>query len=124
MDLGSAYVLGWVRADASVDVRESVEATDRRESTVDRRGCEAAVLHPGAKQLDMRTACLEHGDAVVGGPLEEAAQVVAVRLERPAAVAGKERDRSKLRFIELEPGPGHAYRRRCRLDGGHGWSSL
>jgi hypothetical protein len=41
---------------------------------------------------------------VVGGPLEQAAQVTAVRVERPAAVAGKERDRSKLRLTE--PGPG------------------
>ena len=50
---------------------------------------------------------------MVGGPLEEAAQVVAVRLERPAAVAGKERDRSKLRLIELEldPAPDWWWRR-------------
>jgi len=54
----------------------------------------------------VRTARLEHGDPVVGGPLEEAAQVMAVRVERPAAVAGKERDRSKLRLIDLELNPG------------------
>jgi hypothetical protein len=52
------------------------------------------------------TARLHDGDAVVGGPLEEAAQVVAVRLKRAAAVAGKERDRSKLRLIDLELDPG------------------
>lgn len=34
VDLGSANVLGWVRADAPVDLREPVEATDRGESTV------------------------------------------------------------------------------------------
>jgi hypothetical protein len=73
----------------------------------------------------VRTIRPEHDDAVVGGPLEEAAQVVAVRLERPAAVAGKERHRSKLRLIELELDPGLPERCRCRLDGGgHSWSSL
>jgi hypothetical protein len=87
-------------------VRESVEATDRGESTVDRRRREPAVLHPGAEQLDVGTARLQNSDAVVGGPLEEAAQVVAVRLERPAAVTGKERDRSKLRLIDIELDPG------------------
>jgi hypothetical protein len=105
-------------------VREPVEATHRREATVDRRGREAAVLHPGAEQLDVRPARLHDGDAVVAGPLEEAAQVVAVRIERAAVVAGKERDRSKLRLINFVLGPGRPDRRRCRLDGGHGWSSL
>jgi hypothetical protein len=124
VDLGSAHVLGGVGADASVDVCEPVEATDRRESTVDRRRREAAVLHPGAEQLDVRPARPHDTDAVVAGPLEEAAQVVAVRLERAAAAAGKERDRSKLRLINLVLGPGRPDRRRCRLDGGHGWSSL
>jgi hypothetical protein len=72
----------------------------------------------------VRTARLHDSDAVVGGPLEEAAQVVAVRLERATAVAGKERDRSKLRLINLVLGPEPPDRRHCRLDGGHGWSSL
>jgi hypothetical protein len=124
VDLGSADVLGGIQADASVDGREPVEATDRREPTVDRRRREPAVLHPGAEQLDVRTARLQDGHAVVLGPLEEAAQVVAVRLERSAAVAGKERDRSKLRLIDLELDPGCPDRCRCRLDGGHDWSSL
>ena len=101
-----ANVLGWVRADASVDVSDAVKATHRRVSTVDRRRREPAVLHPGAEQLDVCTARLDDGDAVVGGPLEEAAEVVAVRLDRPGAVAGKERDRSKLRLIDLELNPG------------------
>jgi hypothetical protein len=80
VDLRSADVLGWVRPDAAVDVREPVEPTNRRQVTIDRRRGEPAVLHPGAEQLDMRTARLHDGDAVVGGPLEEAAQVVAIRL--------------------------------------------
>jgi hypothetical protein len=124
VDLGSAYVLGGVGVDAPVDMREPVEPTDCREPTVDRRRGEPAVLHPGAEQLDVRTARLHDGDAVVGGPLEEAAQVMAVRLERAAVVAGKERDRSKLRLINFVLAPGRPDRRHCRLDGGHGWSSL
>jgi hypothetical protein len=76
------------------------------DSRVDRRCGEPAVLHPGAEQLDVRTARGHDGDAVVGGPLEEAAQVVAVRHERTAVVAGKERDRSsKLRLIDVELEP-------------------
>jgi hypothetical protein len=105
-------------------VREPVEATHRRQATIDRRCRQPTVLHPGAEQLDVRTARLHDGNAVVGGPLEEAAQVVAVRLQRPAAVAGKKRDRNKLRLINLELDPGHPNRCRGRLDGGHGWSSL
>jgi hypothetical protein len=37
--------------------------------------------------------------------LEEAPQVMPIGLERPAAVAGKKRDRSKLRLIDLEADP-------------------
>jgi hypothetical protein len=94
VDLGSADVLGGVGPDAPVDVCESVEATDCREPTVDRRRREPAVLHRAAEQLDVRTARLHDDDAVIAGPLEEAAQVVAIRLERATAVTGKERDRS------------------------------
>src|SRR5918995_6616452 len=124
VDLWPADVLGGVRANAPVDVSEPVKATDRRRLAVDRRGREPAVLHPGTEQLDVRTARLEHGDALVGGPLEEAAQIMAVRLEGSAAVAGKERDRSKLRLINLELELGLPDRCHCRLDGGHGWSYL
>jgi hypothetical protein len=60
----------------------------------------------------VRTARLHDDDAVVGGPLEEAAQVVAVRLDRPAPVASKERKRSKLRLIDLELDPGRPDRSR------------
>jgi hypothetical protein len=54
----------------------------------------------------VRTPCRQDDDAVVGGPLKEAAQVLAVRLERPAAVAGKERDRGKLRSSTSNSTPG------------------
>jgi predicted metal-dependent hydrolase len=120
VDLGPADVLGGIGPDAPVDVCESVEATHSREPTVDRRRREPAVLHPGAEQLDVRTARLHDDDAVIAGPLEEAAQVVAIRLERATAVTGKERDRSKLRLIDLDLEPGRPNRCRCRLDGGHG----
>lgn len=52
----------------------------------------------------MGAARLHDGNAVVGGPLEELAQVVAIGLERPVAVAGKERHGNKLRLIDLELG--------------------
>jgi hypothetical protein len=105
VDLRSANVLSGVRTDEPIDVREPVEATHGRKPTVDGRGCEAT-LHPGAEQLDVGTARLHDRDAVVDGPLEEAAQVVAARLESAAAVAGNEGDRSKLRLINLVLGPG------------------
>jgi hypothetical protein len=37
VNLPSADVLGGVRTDSAVDVREPVEATDRRQATIDRR---------------------------------------------------------------------------------------
>ena len=43
-------------------------------------------------------------EAGVVRPLEEAAEVVAVRLERAAAVAGQERGCSELRLVEAWAG--------------------
>jgi hypothetical protein len=51
---------------------------------------------------------------VVGGPLEEAAKILAVCLERAAAVASQERRSSKLRLVE----PGIVERRLDRCGGG------
>ena len=76
----AADVLGWVRADAAVDVSEPVEAAHRREPPVDRRRGEPPLLHGTSPQLDVRARRCEHRDVVVGGPLEEAAQVLAVCL--------------------------------------------
>jgi hypothetical protein len=57
---------------------------------------------------------------MVGGPLKEAAQILAVRLERAPAVARQERRGSKLGLVE----PGIVQRRLHRRvggsDGGHG----
>ena len=51
--LRSADVLGGVRRDAPVDVLEPVVAAHCRQSPVDRRGRQAAVLHPAAVELDV-----------------------------------------------------------------------
>jgi len=53
-------------------------------------------------------------DVMVGGPLEEAAQVVPVRLQGAAAVARQERRRRELRLVE----PGIVERRLHRRTGG------
>jgi len=58
------------------------------------------LFHPRPEQLDMRTRRGHHLDLMVGGPLEEPAQILAIRLQCSAAVAGKERRRSKLRLVE------------------------
>jgi hypothetical protein len=44
----------------------------------------------------------QHGQVVVGGPLEQAAQVVAVGLQSPAPVASQERHYGQLVFVESE----------------------
>ena len=45
---------------------------------------------------------------VVRGPLEEAAEIVAVGVQRPAAVASQERHRRQLRVVDLGRRPGAA----------------
>jgi hypothetical protein len=81
VDLGSAHVLGRVRGDAAIDVSEPVEAAHRRQPPVDRRCGKTSRLHPTAVQLDVRARRSQHGELVVGTPLEEAAQVVAVGVQ-------------------------------------------
>jgi hypothetical protein len=44
-------------------------------------------------------------EVVAGSPLEEAAQVVAIGVQRPAAVAGQERNGGELRIIDDEVVP-------------------
>jgi hypothetical protein len=102
VDLGSADVLGRVRADPAVDVSEAVEAAHRREPPVDRRGGEPSFLHGDSPQLDVRPGCGEHGHVMVSGPLEEAAQILAVRLEGAPAVARQERRGSELGLVECD----------------------
>jgi hypothetical protein len=46
--------------------------------------------HPGAEQFDVGARRLQPGNAVVTSPLEQAAKVMAVRLQRSPVVAGEE----------------------------------
>jgi hypothetical protein len=120
VDLGAADVLGRVRTDPAVDVGEPVEAAHRREPPVNRRRGEPPSLHGASPQLDVRAGRREHGDVVVGGPLEEAAQVLAVGLKGTAAVARQERRRSELRLVEPSIGERRLQRRAGReTDGAH-----
>ena len=100
LHLRSADVLGGVGRDAPVDVREPVVAAHCRQSPVDRRGGQAAVLHPAAVELDVGSRRGQHGQADIGRPLEEATKIVAIGVKGSAAVASKERSRSQLRLIE------------------------
>ena len=87
VDLGPAGVLRRVRWDPTVDVGKTIEAADGRQPPVDGRSSQAPLLHGAAPQLDVGPCGLEHGETGVGAPLEERAQVVAIRLEGPTAVA-------------------------------------
>jgi len=88
--------------DSSIDVGEAIEAAHRRQARVDRRRCQASVFHPASVQLDVGPGRGEHGEVFVGCPLEEAAEIVAVGLERSAVVAGQERDGGKLGALDRE----------------------
>jgi len=93
VDLGSAYVLGGVGSNVAVDVRESVEAAHGGEPPVDRGRCQSSVFERRPVGLDVWAGRGEHVEFAVGGPLEERAQVVAVRVERVSVVAGEKRCR-------------------------------
>ena len=123
VDLWAADVLGRVRPDPSVDVRESVEPADRREPPVNRRGCQAAIVHPGTKQLNVRASRVQHRYRLVDRPLKEAPQVVSGRVESPTAVAGQERRRSKLSIIDQERGLWPLEPGTCSRERGHGVAS-
>jgi hypothetical protein len=102
MDLWPTDVLRRVRADATVDVCEAIEPTDRRQSTIDRRRGQTPALHPGAEELDVRPLRFEHDDTVVGRPLEEPPQVMAVSVESATAVPGQERGSGELGFVRQQ----------------------
>jgi hypothetical protein len=121
--LGSADVLRWVRGDAPVDVGEAVEAADRRQPPVDRRCRQAPLLHTASKQLDVWTRGRQDTELHVGRPLEEPAQVVAIRVQRAPAVASQERNSGELRVIDDKVVARRLDCRRCRVDRGHGCSS-
>jgi len=66
----------------------------------------------------MGTGRFDHGQAVIGGPLEQVAQVVAVGVERPSAVSGEERYGGELGFIGCY-GLSRV-RQQVGIEGGHG----
>ena len=55
---------------------------------------------------------LEHGQAVIGCPLEQVTKIVAVGVEGPAAVAGQERHRDQLGLAGYERPDGRVQFRR------------
>lgn len=57
------------------------------------------LLHRRAVHLKVGTAGFEHGQAVVRRPLEQVAQIMAVSVERSAAVAGQKRNSCQFRRI-------------------------
>jgi hypothetical protein len=87
VNLGSADILSRVRCDRPVDVSESVEPPYSREAPINGRGGQTALFERAAVQLDMRSSRVEDVKADPASPLEVVAQVVAVGVERPAAVA-------------------------------------
>jgi hypothetical protein len=99
LDSWPAHVLGRVRRDAAVDVREPVVAAHRRETSVDRRRGQAALFHGRPVDLDVRPGRCQDHEVLVRGPLKEGAQVLTVGLEGSAAVPGEERRSRQLRLI-------------------------
>ena len=104
VNVGAANVLGRVRRDPPVDVGETVEAAHSGPAPVNRRRRQTLFFEPTAIQLDMRPGRFEHRHAHLGGPGKEPAQIVAVGVKGPAAVAGQERRRSNLSFAGSRSG--------------------
>ncbi len=102
----AAHVLGGVRRDAPVDVREPVEAAHRREPAINRGRGEASFFEVDPEQLDVGPGGCQHVEPDVVGPLEERAQVVAVGLAGAAAVAGQERGDSDVGLVGGVPTDG------------------
>jgi hypothetical protein len=61
----------------------------------------------------MRPGRLKHGQVVIGGLLEQAAEVVTVSLQGPTAVGGQERRRRQLGLMAGVPGQPRAVTRRA-----------
>lgn len=118
---GAAHVLGRVGADPAVDVSEAVVTARGRQPAVDPRRGQATSLHRTALQLEMSPRHFEHGQVVIGGLLEQIAQIVPVGVQGSAAVAGQKRDSCQFGRIGGEPG---AWPLNVRDDGCHEGSSL
>jgi hypothetical protein len=89
-DARSANVLGLVRPDSAVDVREPIEAADRREPSINGGWCKASFFEGCPVQLDVATGSVENIETCVRGPLEVGPKVVTVCLKSPPAVASQE----------------------------------
>jgi len=98
-DFRTADVLGGVRRDPAVDVGEAVVAAHRRQQPIDRRRSKPALFHRGAIDLDVGSGRVEHGEVLIGCPLEVVAQVVAVGLEGAPVVPGQECGSRYLGFV-------------------------
>jgi len=61
---------------------------------------QATGFHGPHVQLDLRPSGLQDVEAVIGRPLEERPQVVAVGVQRPPLVAGQERRGGQFRFVD------------------------
>jgi hypothetical protein len=80
VDGGAAHVLGRVGGDAPIDVGETVDRARGRQAPVDGRGRQALILHGAPVQLQVGAGGRRHSQIVIGGPLEQGTQIVAVRL--------------------------------------------
>jgi hypothetical protein len=76
-----------------------VEPTSSGQAPVDSRRGQAVFFHQGSVQLEVGAGGFQNGQAVIGRPLEQVAQVVEVGVEGPAAVAGQERHRCQFGLI-------------------------
>jgi hypothetical protein len=74
-------VLRRVRPDAPVEVREPVETANGGEAAVDGGGGQATLLEGSSVELDVWTGGFQYRQTDVCGPLEEAAEVLAVGVE-------------------------------------------
>jgi len=78
-----------------------MQAAPDRQPPINRRGCESALFHVVTEQLDVRTCGGEYVEADRLRPGEEEAEILPVRLQCSAVVAGKERHRCQLDLVHL-----------------------
>jgi hypothetical protein len=102
MHLRSPDILGRVGGHPTVDVCEPIEATNRREPPIDGGRRKASFLQGSPVQLDVGSCRLQDSQVGVLCPLEERPQVVAVGVERPAAVTGQKRPCGNVGLIDVE----------------------
>ena len=89
VDIRPANVLGWVGGDPPVDVGEAIEAADRGQTAVDGRRGQTPLLHRESVH-SMWGRLPRERPGRCRRPTGKGAQVEAVSVEGPAAVAGQE----------------------------------